>query len=79
MITRMLTGIRNRRSDLTYCNVTYTYCFYELTSSTQPICITFYVYNELKLLLHFFKLGIFVTSQCCLFACNRRMIDMKEG
>ena len=50
MITHMLASIhnRNRRSDLTYCNVTDTCCFYEITSITQPTCITFYVYNEIK-------------------------------
>ena len=40
VITRMLVCIRNRRSDLTYCNVTDTCCFYEITSSTQPTYIT---------------------------------------
>ena len=54
MITRMLTGIRNRRSGLTFCNVTDTCLFYRITPSTQPTCITFYVYNELKRLLRFF-------------------------
>ena len=44
---RMLAGIRIRRSG-TYCNVTDTCCFYEITSSTQQACITFYVYNELQ-------------------------------
>ena len=48
MITRMLAGIRIRRCGLTYCNVMDTCCFYEITSFTQPTCITFHVYNELK-------------------------------
>ena len=54
MITCMLTGILNRRSGLTYCNVTDTCYFYKITSSTQPTCIPVDVYNELKLLLRFF-------------------------
>ena len=54
MITRMLAGIRNRRSGLTYCNVTETCCFYEITSSTQPTCITFDICKELKWLLRSF-------------------------
>ena len=37
----MLAGIRNRRSGFTYCNVTGTCCFYEITTSTQPTCIIF--------------------------------------
>ena len=40
MITYMLSGIHNRRSGLTYCNVTDSCCFYEITPSTQPTCIT---------------------------------------
>ena len=48
MITCILAGKRNQRSGLTYCNVTDICCFYEITSSTQPTCNTFYVYNELK-------------------------------
>ena len=43
MITCILAGIHNRRSGLTYCKVTDTYCFYEITLSSQPTCITFYV------------------------------------
>ena len=54
MIVLMLAGQCNGRSGLTYCNVTDIYCFYEITSSTQPTCITFYVYNELKRLLCLF-------------------------
>ena len=48
MMTPMLASILYRRSDLTYCNKTDTFCFYEIKSSTQPTCIVFYVYNELK-------------------------------
>ena len=39
MITHMLAGIRNRRSDLTYCNVTDTCCFYEITPSSLQLLI----------------------------------------
>ena len=45
---RMLADIRNRRGGLTYCNVSDTCCLYEI-SSTRPICITVYVYKELKI------------------------------
>ena len=63
MITLMLAGIRNRRSGLNYCNVMDTWCFYEITSSTQPTCITIYVYNGLKWLLRlFFSLSILIHS-----------------
>ena len=41
---RMLAGILNRRSSLTYCNVLDTCCFYGITSSKQATYITFYVY-----------------------------------
>ena len=54
IIMCMLAGSRNRRSGLTYCNVADACCVYELTSSTQLICILFYVYNELKWLLRLF-------------------------
>ena len=50
----MPVGIRIRRSGLTCCNATDTCCFYRITSSAQPISITFYVNNELKRLLRFF-------------------------
>ena len=48
MIKRMLAGIHNQHSGLTHCNATDICCFYEITASTKPTCITFYVYNELK-------------------------------
>ena len=54
MITRLLDGIRNRRSGLTYCNATDTWCFHEITSSSQSSCFTFYIYNELKCFLALF-------------------------
>ena len=46
MITRMLAGKRNRICGPTYCIVTDTCCFNEITTPTQPTCITFYVYND---------------------------------
>ena len=64
MITRMLASIRNRHSGLTYCNVTDVSCFHEITSSAQPTCITFYVYNELKRLLRFLGPNIKMDKPC---------------
>ena len=41
MITRMLAGIRNRLSGLTYCNVTDTFCFYEIILSTLTVAFVY--------------------------------------
>ena len=54
MIASMLADILNRRSGLIYSNVMDICCYYEITSSAQPTCITFNIYNELKRLLRFF-------------------------
>ena len=61
MSTSMLAGIRNRRSGLTYCDVTDTCCFYNITSSTQPTCIIVYVYYELSDKWFLYFLSIFQT------------------
>ena len=66
MIMCMLAGICNRHSGLTYCNVTDTCCFYEITSSTHLTCFKFYVYNELKRLLSFFIPYIYIYKELSL-------------
>ena len=46
MVTRMLAGIGNRRSGLTYCNGTATCCFYELKNNQLALHFIFTTTGE---------------------------------
>ena len=57
MITYILAGIRNRHSGLTYCNVTDTFCFYEIISSTLIVAFLYSLSIAYGVLFNYTKLG----------------------
>ena len=47
-------SIRNRHSDLTYCYLTFGYCFHIISSVTPQSCVRQLAYGDPKCLMRFF-------------------------